>query len=71
MNTEIIFTVVGFWFVMLIAWYLLTSVLSLFLSTIFCNNEMSDLPSVFPWVAYVVSGICFAVIMSYIYVQGY
>lgn len=71
MNTEIIFTVVGFWFVMLIAWFLLTSVISIFLSTIFCDDNMSNLSSVFPWVTYVVDGICFAVVMSYIYVQRY
>lgn len=71
MNTEIIFTVVGFGFVMLIAWFLLTSVISIFLSTIFCDDNMSNLSSVFPWVAYVVNGICFAVVMSYIYVQRY
>lgn len=71
MNTEIIFSVVGFWFVMLIAWFLLTSAISIFLSTIFCDDNMSDLSTVFPRVAYVVSGIYFAVVMSYIYVQGY
>lgn len=71
MNTENIFSIIGFGFVMLIAWFLLTSVISFFLSTIFCDDHMSNLSSIFPWIAYVVDGICFAVIMSYIYVQRY